>query len=182
MARLPYDNLTLAKGCGYPVFIAAASLLGLGLPLAEQLIYLTGCWLVVASVRPAPIKKRRVVPLSARSLVWQRRWVDFHGWRRWRYDLAAEPLHSPHPLFFCRAYCLKNPQRPQRPCQIGLGRSAWPFPWWSLAHPRREHLDHPKRATSDGRVAWMALMRIKLLGQSVLVHRDRRCRRGWSLS
>ena len=41
----PYDNLTLAKGMAYPLFIAAASLIGVPLKIAEQAVYLVvaGC-------------------------------------------------------------------------------------------------------------------------------------------
>ncbi len=41
-----YDNLTLAKGPGYPLFMALASGAGIPLRLAEQAVYLLGCWLV----------------------------------------------------------------------------------------------------------------------------------------
>ncbi|WP_148294412.1 hypothetical protein [Azospirillum sp. B506] len=39
----PYDNLTLAKGAGYPAFICASSWLGLPLRLSEHLLYLLAC-------------------------------------------------------------------------------------------------------------------------------------------
>jgi len=46
----PYNNLTLAKGVGYPAFILAAFGAGVPLKIAEQLLYLGACgfsaWLV----------------------------------------------------------------------------------------------------------------------------------------
>lgn len=39
----PYDNLTHAKGAGYPLFIALVSLAGVPLKLAEHVAYLSGC-------------------------------------------------------------------------------------------------------------------------------------------
>jgi len=46
----PYNNLTLAKGVGYPAFILAAFAAGVPLKIAEQLLYLGACgfsaWLV----------------------------------------------------------------------------------------------------------------------------------------
>ena len=41
-----YDKLTLAKGPGYPAFMALTSTAGIPLRLAEQAVYLLGCWLI----------------------------------------------------------------------------------------------------------------------------------------
>ncbi len=41
-----YDKLTLAKGPGYPAFLALTSAAGIPLRLAEQGVYLLGCWLI----------------------------------------------------------------------------------------------------------------------------------------
>jgi hypothetical protein len=49
----PYDQLTLAKGPAYPVFIAAAFWAGLPLFLAQQLLYAGACAALVRAVRPA---------------------------------------------------------------------------------------------------------------------------------
>lgn len=42
----PYDKLTLIKGPGFSAFLAATSAAGIPLRLAEQAVYLVGCWLV----------------------------------------------------------------------------------------------------------------------------------------
>ena len=46
-----YDKLTLAKGPGFPLFMALTSAIGIPLRLAEQTVYLFGCWLVCRVVR-----------------------------------------------------------------------------------------------------------------------------------
>ena len=48
----PYDQLTLAKGPGYPIFIALAHLTGIPLLTAEQLLYSAACVLIVVVLRP----------------------------------------------------------------------------------------------------------------------------------
>lgn len=45
-----YDKLTLAKGPGYPAFMALTSYAGIPLRLAEQAVYLLGCWLVSRAI------------------------------------------------------------------------------------------------------------------------------------
>ncbi len=45
-----YDKLTLVKGPGYPAFMALTSYVGIPLRLAEQAVYLLGCWLVSRAV------------------------------------------------------------------------------------------------------------------------------------
>jgi hypothetical protein len=47
-----YDQMTLAKGVGYPLFIVGSFLLNLPLPLAEQLLYLFACWALIRALRP----------------------------------------------------------------------------------------------------------------------------------
>lgn len=47
-----YDQLTLAKGAVYPVFVAANHYLGLPLRLTEQLLYVGACALVVRALFP----------------------------------------------------------------------------------------------------------------------------------
>jgi hypothetical protein len=46
----PYDNLTLAKGMFYPLFIAASAMLAIPLTLAEQAVYLATSAMVAAFV------------------------------------------------------------------------------------------------------------------------------------
>lgn len=48
----PYNNLTLAKGPFYPIFIAVAFILGIPLLLAQHLLYITACIIFVAALRP----------------------------------------------------------------------------------------------------------------------------------
>lgn len=48
----PYDNLTLAKGAAYPVFIAANFWVGFPLGLSQQLLYVVGCFAVVMAIKP----------------------------------------------------------------------------------------------------------------------------------
>lgn len=45
-----YDKLTLAKGPGYPAFLALTSAASIPLRLAEQAVYLLGCWLICRMV------------------------------------------------------------------------------------------------------------------------------------
>ena len=51
----PYNELTLAKGPFYPLFIAASFSLGVPLFLAQHLFYIAACALFVRAVRPAVI-------------------------------------------------------------------------------------------------------------------------------
>jgi hypothetical protein len=48
----PYDQLTLAKGPFYPLFMAGASKLHLPLTLAHNLLYIAAGWLFVRAMRP----------------------------------------------------------------------------------------------------------------------------------
>jgi hypothetical protein len=48
----PYDNRTLIKGPFYPMWIAAAHLVGIPLPLAQELLYVTACAVLVLALRP----------------------------------------------------------------------------------------------------------------------------------
>jgi hypothetical protein len=48
----PYNDLTLAKGPFYPIFIALTSYLHMPLLFAQQLLYLAGCLVLVISVQP----------------------------------------------------------------------------------------------------------------------------------
>ena len=49
----PYNELTLAKGPFYPLFIAAAFLVSVPLFLAQHLLYAVACGLFVRALRPA---------------------------------------------------------------------------------------------------------------------------------
>jgi hypothetical protein len=48
----PYDQLTLAKGPFYPLFMAGTSWLRLPLTLAHNLVYLAAAWFLVRALRP----------------------------------------------------------------------------------------------------------------------------------
>ncbi|HMD61484.1 MAG TPA: hypothetical protein VKG78_08640, partial [Opitutaceae bacterium] len=48
----PYSQFTLMKGPMYSLWIAATLLLGVPLPLAQHLLYLSGCLLVVRALQP----------------------------------------------------------------------------------------------------------------------------------
>jgi hypothetical protein len=46
-----YDNLTLAKGMVYPLFIAVSFWTSVPLKIAEQIVYLAACWLTVGVIQ-----------------------------------------------------------------------------------------------------------------------------------
>lgn len=48
-----YNNATLAKGCGYSLWIAATFWLGIPLGLAQQALYAAACAAIVRALRPA---------------------------------------------------------------------------------------------------------------------------------
>jgi hypothetical protein len=48
----PYDNLTLAKGPFYPLWIAGTFIAGVPLSLSQTLLYITACVVTVLAVRP----------------------------------------------------------------------------------------------------------------------------------
>ena len=48
----PYTNLTLAKGPFYPLWIAATTLTGIPLLIAQHLLYILACYIFVLSLRP----------------------------------------------------------------------------------------------------------------------------------
>jgi len=75
-----YSQYTLAKGCGYPLFIAAAFRLGVPLPLAEHGLYLASCWMCVRALRPVLHNDAWALGLFA-ALLWQPMsyWLDGPG-------------------------------------------------------------------------------------------------------
>ncbi|HEV2012229.1 MAG TPA: hypothetical protein VGS17_14525, partial [Candidatus Limnocylindria bacterium] len=48
----PFDNLTLAKGPFYPLWIAASFIAGVPLQLSENLLYIAGCVAVMLALTP----------------------------------------------------------------------------------------------------------------------------------
>lgn len=65
----PYDERTLIKGPGYPLWIAAVFLAGLPLLFAEHLFYLAACTVFVAAVAPLAAERRRWGPVGLQSAV-----------------------------------------------------------------------------------------------------------------
>jgi len=70
----PFDNLTLAKGMGYPAFILAAFLSGLPLKLAEHVVYLAAAgiaaWIVVRMARSRLLGLIVFAVLAFNPLLW----------------------------------------------------------------------------------------------------------------
>jgi hypothetical protein len=60
-----YNELTLAKGCFYPVWIALMAKMKLPLPASQHLLYLIGVLTVVAAVRPLCGRPSRLLLLGA---------------------------------------------------------------------------------------------------------------------
>jgi hypothetical protein len=52
----PYDQMTLAKGPFYPMFLAGASALGMQITVAQNLLYLAAAWLFVLALRPLQLR------------------------------------------------------------------------------------------------------------------------------
>jgi len=48
----PYNELTLARGAFYPIWIAANFFVGLPLTFSQQFAYAVGCWLVTRALHP----------------------------------------------------------------------------------------------------------------------------------
>jgi len=70
----PFDNLTLAKGMGYPAFILAAFLSGLPLKLAEHVVYLAAAgmtaWIVARMARSRLLGLILFAVLAFNPLLW----------------------------------------------------------------------------------------------------------------
>lgn len=70
----PFDNLTLAKGMGYPAFVLAAFLSGLPLKLAEHVVYLAAAgmtaWMVVHMARSRLLGLLLFAVLAFNPLLW----------------------------------------------------------------------------------------------------------------
>jgi hypothetical protein len=60
-----YNELTLAKGCFYPIWIALASLSGIPLLLSQHLLYLLAVLAFVLAIRPIGIPRWRLLLLAA---------------------------------------------------------------------------------------------------------------------
>src|ERR1700730_16452387 len=66
----PYSQFTLMKGPMYSVFIAGAYLVHVPLPLAQHLLYLFGCLLLVLALRPC-FAARWQAPILFTLIWWQ---------------------------------------------------------------------------------------------------------------
>lgn len=87
-----YDQFTLAKGPGYPLFIALAFWLGLPLPLAEHGLYVLACWLVVRALRPVLRNDGWALLLFA-ALVWQP--MSYAMPEPWGGSVVRQNLYTP---------------------------------------------------------------------------------------
>ena len=61
----PFNELTLAKGCFYPIWVALVSRLGIPLLLSQHLLYLLAVLAVVGAVRPMGYGPWRLLALGA---------------------------------------------------------------------------------------------------------------------
>lgn len=61
----PFNELTLAKGCFYPIWIALVARLGIPLLLSQQLLYLLAVLALVGAVRPMGYGPWRLLVLGA---------------------------------------------------------------------------------------------------------------------
>jgi len=52
----PYNNLTLAKGPGYPIYIAFNYILGLPLLLSQNILYVLACVILIIALKPLFLK------------------------------------------------------------------------------------------------------------------------------
>jgi hypothetical protein len=66
----PYNQMTLAKGPAYPLFVATTLWMGIPLPLAQHLLYLGAAWLMMRAVRPLLRSDGWALVLLA-ALLWQ---------------------------------------------------------------------------------------------------------------
>jgi hypothetical protein len=77
----PYNELTLAKGPFYPLFIAATFLIGLPLFLAQHTFYAAACGAVVQALRPAIASAGMRCAIYA-LLLWNPMTYDAHSMGR----------------------------------------------------------------------------------------------------
>lgn len=51
----PYNQMTLAKGSGYPIFLAINKLIGIPITLSIAILHLASCWLIAISMKKLSI-------------------------------------------------------------------------------------------------------------------------------
>src|SRR6266571_7307185 len=93
----PYSQFTLMKGPMYPLFIAGTFVLGLPLPLAQHLLYLLGCALLVLALRPCFRAEWEALALFI--LLW---------WQPMSYvelDVLRQNLYTPLALLLLAGLC-----------------------------------------------------------------------------
>lgn len=112
----PYTQLTLAKGPMYSLWISGTVLIGLPLPLAQHLLYLAGCVLVIRALRPHLPSERAACGLFL--LLW---------WNPMTYEMPVlgrvlrQNLYTPETLlFFAALFALES----RRSATLRI-RTAW---------------------------------------------------------
>ncbi len=112
-----YNQLTLAKGPLYSLWIAATVIVGIPLPLAQHLLYLGGCVLVVRAVRP--LLASHVAACGLFLLLW---------WNPMSYEMTVlgrvlrQNLYTPASLgFFAGLIALLTARNASRAVRTGWG-------------------------------------------------------------
>jgi hypothetical protein len=99
----PYSQFTLMKGPMYSLFIAGTFLSGLPLPIAQHLLYLCGCALLVLALRPCFSPDWQAFVLFA--LLW---------WQPMSYvelDILRQNIYSPLTLLLFAGLCALETRR-----------------------------------------------------------------------
>jgi len=99
----PYSQFTLMKGPMYSLFIAGAYLAHLPLPLAQHLLYLAGCALLVLALRPCFSVDWHASALF--TVLW---------WQPMSYfelDVLRQNIYTPLTLLFFAGLCALQTQR-----------------------------------------------------------------------
>jgi len=99
----PYSQFTLMKGPMYSLFIAGTFLSGLPLPIAQHLLYLFGCALLVLALRPCFSADWQAFILFA--LLW---------WQPMSYvelDILRQNIYTPLTLLLFAGLCALETQR-----------------------------------------------------------------------
>jgi hypothetical protein len=99
----PYSQFTLMKGPMYPLFIAGTFLTGLPLPIAQHLLYLLGCAMLVLALRPCFSADWQAFLLFA--LLW---------WQPMSYvelDVLRQNIYTPLTLILFAGLCALETRR-----------------------------------------------------------------------
>jgi hypothetical protein len=123
----PYNELTLAKGPFYPLFIAAAFLAGVPLFLAQHVFYAAACGLFTRALRPA-IKSAGTRLAAYSLLLWNPMTYDLPGMGR----VLRQQVYGPLALMILAALVAlylrrSEPARRQLPWLLLLGLAAAAF-------------------------------------------------------